>query len=464
MKSSPVHAAPRVHIADLLDVSGWGALQKSIVVFAALTIIFDGMDIQMMGFAIPAMAKEWHVARAAFAPILAVGLFGIAVGTAFGGALGDKLGRRPALILSVLVFAAATLGFGFSHSLTALYMLRLVAGVGIGGALPNATTITAEFTPASRRPLAVTTAIVCVPVGGVFAGLISAKILTSGNWRMLFYIGGAAPLLLAGFLAFALPESPRYLARLPGRRTELIRLLGRMGLIVDQESEFYDHLPRSIDLSAPSEIFGPDKRRDTLALWTAFFCCLLSVYLVFNWLPSVLTGRGLDIAAASKGLAAYNFGGIFGALLFGWWITVKGSRLPMLTGALAAVITAIAVRFVPITATGSHSLLLAALTLHGLFVNAVQTTMYALAAHIYTTRARASGVAGALAVGRMGAIASAFLGSYLLAFGSNNYFFALSAGMAGVLVALFVLRRHIEAPNLLRDVTLRHPSATNILP
>jgi MFS transporter, AAHS family, 4-hydroxybenzoate transporter len=438
--------AKQVHIARLLDESPWSILQKSIVLLSAMTIIFDGMDIQMMGFAIPAIASEWGITRAAFAPVLACGLFGVAIGAGLGGMIGDRIGRRTPVLLSVLVFSAATLAFAFAHSMTALLVLRTIAGLGIGGALPNVTTLTAEFTPTRRRPMAVTSAIVCIPIGGVVAGLISARVLMAGNWRALFYIGGGAPLLLLVVLIAALPESPRYLAKLNDKRAELVDLLGRMHIYVPADSAFIDDHSNSgpYQESAFSEIFGITRRTDTFAIWAAFFCSLMTVYLVFNWLPSVLTGLGLGLRIASQGLAAYNFGGIFGALLFGWWISRKGSRAPLITGTLAGLITAALLAVIPIHGTGSHVLLFTALTLHGLFVNAVQTTMYALAAHIYTTQARATGVACALMVGRTGAIVSALLGASLLGYGTRIYCFALVIGMGAVLTSLGMLRRHIE--------------------
>jgi AAHS family 4-hydroxybenzoate transporter-like MFS transporter len=435
----------RIPVARLLDDSRWSGLQKSVVFLTALTIVFDGLDNQMIGFAVPAIAKDWGVARAAFGPILAFGLVGMSVGTALGGMLGDRIGRRMAMILSVVLFGAATLGFAFTHSLHGMFVLRMIAGLGIGGAVPNATTLAAEFTPANRRPIAVSATIVCVPIGGLLAGLISAQVLATGNWRTLFYIGGIAPLALAALLLVVLPESPRYLARHAERRRELLTLLRRMAMPVREESEFEDERPvPGIAASSFSEIVGKGKLRNTLSLWFAFFCCLLSVYLVFNWLPSVLTGLGLDLKTSSQGLAAYNFGGIFGSLLFAWWVNRKGSRLPMVTGAIAAAATALLARAVPIHPHGDHTLLLAALALHGLFVNAVQVTMFALAAHIYTTRARATGVALAVALGRTGAIASAFLGSSLLAYSVSTYFATLAVGMVGACVGLLLLRHHIE--------------------
>ena len=379
-------------------------------------------------------------------PDTRLGLFGVAAGTACGGIVGDRIGRKKALIMSVLVFGAATLGFAFAHSIAALFVLRLVAGLGIGGALPNATTLTAEFTPARKRPLAVTLSIVFIPLGGVLAGAIASHVLVTGSWRTLFLISALSPLLLALLLMVVLPESPRYLIRQAKPSDQVVALLRRMGIPVEEGSAFYEQAEKEINThSKLSEIFGPGRLHNTLCLWFAFFFTLVAIYLVFNWLPSMLTGHGVDIKTASQGLALYNFGGIFGALAYAWWINRSGSRIPLLVGAACGVITALLTMAVSIKSSDSHTLLLAALTSHGLFTNAVQTTMYALAANIYNTRVRATGVAAALATGRMGAIASAFLGSYVLAFSTNVYFALLAAGMGCAFVALFMLKKHIVA-------------------
>ena len=435
-------------IDSLLDFGPWGTMQKAIVALAALAIIFDGMDIQMMGFAIPAIAKDWSVARAAFSSILALGLIGVTLGTVFGGFLGDRIGRRNALIANVILFGAATFAIAFCHSLHTLLTLRIIAGLGISGALPNAATLTAEFTPRRNRPVAVTLAIVCIPLGGFLAGLISANVLAHGNWRILFWIGGLSPILLGLLLLRLLPESPRYLARHPERAEDLRTLLRRMGKDVPPGVTVVEHVPPQGPTSGlAAELLGPGQVINTLALWIAFFCCLVSVYLVFNWLPSMLSGRGLSLTVASQALAVYNFGGIFGAIFFAWWISKQGSRIPLLTGAIAGLLSALVLRGLPINPAGSHTPLLVALCVHGLFVNAIQTTMYALAAHIYTTKVRATGVASAVAVGRTGAILSAFMGATILGLGTANYFLLLAIGMTGVFIALFILRNHIQVAN-----------------
>ncbi|WP_456735471.1 MFS transporter [Bradyrhizobium sp. USDA 4459] len=192
-------------------------MQKIVVFIAALSIIMDGFDGQLIGFAVPVLIKEWGVTRGDFAPALAAGLVGMGIGSAFAGLLADRFGRRGAVIVSVMVFGLATFCIGFAANLWQIGALRFVAGLGIGGALPSSTTVAAEFTPARRRTLAITATIVCVPLGGMLAGLFAGVVLPNLGWRALFFLGGTLAVLLGFVLLFILPETPRFLARRPAR-------------------------------------------------------------------------------------------------------------------------------------------------------------------------------------------------------------------------------------------------------
>jgi AAHS family 4-hydroxybenzoate transporter-like MFS transporter len=171
------------------------------------------------------------------------------VGSVLAGYFGDRRGRRPALIGCVTVFGLATLGIGFVHHLPMLTVLRVIAGAGIGGALPNAGTLTAEFTPLRRRATAVILTIVCLPLGGMVAGVIAAHILPFYSWRVLFFIGGGTPLALVAVLFFMLPESPRFLGRDPGRSVELGKLMNRLGY----RGPLHEPLPDATEAPAPEK-------------------------------------------------------------------------------------------------------------------------------------------------------------------------------------------------------------------
>src|SRR5689334_16431008 len=177
-----------VDLAELLDGASWSAYQKWITALAALAIIFDGFDIQILGFAIPSLMREWHVARSDFGPVLALGLAGMAVGGPVAGYFGDRVGRRNALVASVAIFGLATVATAFVNGFVGLALLRVLTGMGTGGAVPNAGTLTAEYAPLRRRPMAVKLTLVCVPLGGMLGGLLAAQVLPRFGWRGLYLV------------------------------------------------------------------------------------------------------------------------------------------------------------------------------------------------------------------------------------------------------------------------------------
>jgi AAHS family 4-hydroxybenzoate transporter-like MFS transporter len=432
-----------VDIAPLLDTGSWTAYQKFVTALSALAVIFDGFDIQILGFAVPSLMKEWGLGRPAFGPVLALGLAGMAVGSPLAGYWGDRYGRRPALIGCLTVFGLATLATSFVDSVVGLGILRFVTGLGTGGALPNVSALVAEFAPLRRRPLAVKLTIVCVPLGGMLGGLIAAQVLPAYGWRTLYQVGGVAPLAFAAVLWLLLPESPRLLVQNPRSWPTLERLLHRMGRPVPQGSAFEDAGERKVSDRAPIRaLLGPNHFRDTAGLWLAFLFCLGSIYLIFGWLPTLLSSQGVSVAAASGALAIYNVGGVIGVFVWAGLITKFGSRGPLLSGALAAAGSALLILLVPVTAGGGGTLMLAALALNGMFANAVQTAMYALAAHVYPTAIRASGVAYAAAIGRVGGIFSSIFGATIIGMGAGAYWGFVAISLVIAFVGLALVGRH----------------------
>src|SRR4029077_1835529 len=140
-----------IDVGALLDHSPWTAQQKRWTILAPLAIIFDGFEIQILGVAIPSLVRRWHVARSAFGPVLALGLAGMAVGSPVAGYVGDRFGRRTALIGCVSLFGLATIASSFVGGVVGLAVLRVLTGMGAGGALPNAAALAAEFAPLRRR-------------------------------------------------------------------------------------------------------------------------------------------------------------------------------------------------------------------------------------------------------------------------------------------------------------------------
>ena len=446
MANASPHTQGPVDVGELIDDSRWGPYQKYLVGLTALAIIFDGIDNQLLGVAIPTIMAEWSAPRAAFAPVVALGYFGMMIGGAAAGLAGDRFGRRTALMVTIAIFGAMTLAAAYVNDTTSLGWVRFLAGIGLGGAVPNAATLAAEYVPKHRRPLAVTVTIVCMPLGATIAGILGANLLSSMGWRTLFIVGGAVPLVAAALLARALPESPRYLTRHRERWPELVHLLRRMGHAVPAGAAFTDSAERATQRAPLTVLFQPEFRGDTLALWGSFFSCLLAVYLGFSWLPSLLSGAGFGPGVASTGITAFNLGGVVGAVAGGMAISVYGSRVAMLTMAAGAVAGAIGLSLIPINASTSILLIMIVLTWTGGLINAVQTTMFALAANVYPSQIRATGVGTAVSVGRLGAILSGYAGAWALEYrGSLSYFGLMAAAMAVCFLALAAVRHHVPA-------------------
>ena len=435
-----------VDVGAVLDNGEFGGYQKLLVFATAMTIILDGFDNQVMGAAIPALMKDWHIAtNGPFGAVLTAGMVGMMVGGAIGGLLGDKFGRRVALLGSVVAFGVLTVLVSMANSIETLIVLRFLAGLGLGGAMPTATAISSEYVPRARRPVAVTLTVICVPLGGAFAGWIGGYILPRYGWRVLFGVGGTLPLLLAAFLFFVLPESPRYMASLQARWGELRALLRRLGHDVPEDATFVDPHEKATKRASIGELFVPEFRADTIALFACFLFCFFGAYMGTNWVPRMLAAAKFDVGTASYGLLAWNLGVLLFALVAAFAMPRIGSRTTMLVlaaGSIAGCAVLSMMNIAPVNVLPVFVML----GITGGLINATQTTMYALAANVYPTNIRATGVGTTVAVGRIGGVLSPIIGGSVLALGTQPYFLSIVGTMSVTFLALAMVRRHVPRP------------------
>jgi AAHS family 4-hydroxybenzoate transporter-like MFS transporter len=435
-----------IDVGAAIDEGQWTGYQKLLIFGTALTIILDGVDNQLLPNAVPTLIREWGRPRADFITALSIGPFGMMIGGLVGGMLGDRLGRRTALLGSVVAFAVLTLAIAFVNSIEMLATLRFLAGVGLGGAMPNAATLASEYVPRRQRPFAVTLTIVCIPLGGAIAGELAARVIPAYGWRTLFILGGLIPVVLALVLWKVLPESPRYLAKRRERWPELTRTMRRIGHDVPADVEYTEAAAGApVKSTSIGSLFGPNFVRDTVALCASFFFCLMVNYVVILLLPAMLTADdvGFTQPAASRALAMSNYGGVAGAILGALVIQRLGSRITMLGMSAAAIVSALVLSGTRIDPSDTLFLMVMLLLTGGL-LNAVQTTMYALAAHVYPTEIRSTGVGFAVAIGRIGNVLAGYVGAYALDNGGPpGYFTSMAILMGIVLLSLAAVRRHV---------------------
>jgi AAHS family 4-hydroxybenzoate transporter-like MFS transporter len=439
---------PALDAGRLIDEGPWSTYQKLLIFGTALTIVVDGLDNQLLPNAVPALIREWGLQRSDFTTALAIGPFGMMVGGLAGGLAGDRFGRRPTLIGCVVLFGALTLMMALVETVAALSVLRLLAGIGLGGAMPIAATLASEYVPTRRRAFAVTATVVCVPLGGALAGELAAFVIPASGWRALFIAAGLLTLLIGLALWKLIPESPKFLTRHPARWRELTRILRRSGHNIPVDATF--SAPREMNLAPMTldriaSLFRGGLARDTLALWASFFFGLMVNYVIVLLLPALLASAdiGFGQAAASRALAMSNYGGVAGALLGAIVLQRFGSRVAMLGMATGGVVCGGILAVWPLDPANTVGLMAMLLIAGGLF-NGLQTTMYALAAHVYPTPIRSTGVGTAVAFGRIGNVVAAYAGSVAIDRGGPSAYFVLWSGlMLAVLLALACIRRHV---------------------
>jgi MFS transporter, AAHS family, 4-hydroxybenzoate transporter len=388
-------------------------------------MILDGFDIQVIGFAAPALVAEFGIERGALGPALAAAVIGMSLGAVGIGPFGDRFGRRPALLLSTLLFGTATLLAATAASVTTLAAWRFVTGLGLGGALPSAVALMSEFAPPQRRSQLIVGSLLGIPLGGMACSALAAELIPAFGWRALFIAGGVLPLIAAVLLFLLLPESPRFLAA------------GR---------ERVQWGPHDRGICA---VFTPELTRDALIMALAFFTNAFAVYAFFSWVPLVLTSVGFELADAVRSGLVFNLAGIAGSLLNAWLIARLGSRLPLVTVASVAIFALLGLTWAAapdgVRSAPDATIYFAAIAAAGFGIHALQSGLYIVSAHVFPTECRTSGVGFASGAGRVGGILSSFTGGALLALGeAAGFFLGVAIVLLFTVACLMLLGRHVR--------------------
>jgi AAHS family 4-hydroxybenzoate transporter-like MFS transporter len=408
-----------------------GGLQIRVMALCTLIQICDGYDINSVAWSVPSLIDVWHLPPPAFTTAFLWSSIGILVGALSAGPIGDRVGRKPLLVVSLTIFGVASLLSAFAPSLFVLTVLRFFTGLGIGGAFPGAASLAGDYAPHRRRALLIMASFTGAPIGGFVGGQIVAVLLPHFGWPMIFILGGAFPLILVPALLLWLPESPRFLAtkqKLSPRNAALLRRLD----VVPGQSHYVD-VARENPIKM---LFGRGYPLQTVLLWTIFFCSLLNLFLFGYWMPTVFKLMGMAPAQAVFASSLRDCGAIFAVLYLGWAIDHVGpERSLALHYALGAVFIAmIALVAMP------YALLLAMTFLAGMTIIGSQTGANATCGKLYPARMRTSGLGWALGIGRLGGIAAPVLGGYLLSLGMPpTHIFLSACGFALIAAAATAL-------------------------
>ena len=437
--------AARVNIAELLANSTVGPLQKRVFILCALCLIIDGFDVQAMGYVAPAAFGELEIPLPALGGLLAAANVGVLIGSLLFSPVADKIGRRPVLIGATLFFAVLTIATAFAQSLDQLWWLRLIAGIGMGCIIPNATALVGEFSPAKKRVTLMMTITVGFTAGAALGGFVAAALIESFGWRSVFLVGGAIPLVIALAMITSLPESLQFLAV---RRTNLAALgkwLTKLDptLTVDASTEYVAN-EKSEGGVPVVHLFREGRGMVTVLLWVVNFMNLLNLYTLAGWLPTIMTLNGYSRPTAVLVGTVLQVGGTIGTFGLAWLIARRGF-IPMLTISFALAAASIAVIGSP-GVLMSLTMLFVVVFVAGWCVVGSQPGVNALAATFYPTYLRSTGVGWGLGIGRVGAIVGPMIGGALLAqqWTTQQLFWAAAVPAVVTALTMFSLRWFIR--------------------
>ena len=359
-----------------------------IVALCWLVALCEGMDLQAAGVVAAKLAPAFHLGPGPLGWFFSASTAGLLIGAIIGGRLADHFGRKRILIVSVAVFGLMTLATAMSSTFPILLATRFVTGLGLGGALPNMIALVAEGTDPRQKNLAVSIMYSGMPLGGALVSLVTLVSAFGTTWTSVFYIAGISPLMVVPLLILFLPESRQFLET---RETSL------------SPSNFV------------SALFHEGRLAPTIFLWASFFCTLLVLYLLLNWLPTLLISRGLTKPEAAKVQLVFNLVGAFAAMGAGWVIDTR-FRLPGIIATFLALGSGLVLLISVPTSQGS-ALLIGGLL--GAAALASQSILYAVAPDCYPTAVRGQGVGTAVSAGRFGSIAGPIVAAQLLVGGRS---------------------------------------------
>jgi AAHS family 4-hydroxybenzoate transporter-like MFS transporter len=402
---------PEIYVSRLLDERGLSAFQIRVLVWSVLMALIDGYDIGAIAFAAPHLVASWGVPRGALGPVLSASNIGVLFGSALFGFIGDRYGRKTALIGANILFGVLTVAAAYSTDLTQLFWLRLVAGFGIGGVIPNLVSINAESAPRNLRATLAIIAAGCVPMGGAFAGFVSAILVPHYGWPLLFQIGGIAPLVLALAAIFALPESVKYMALHESQRRRMTALVKaiRPDQPVPDNARFVIEDEQQSPTN-PINLFRNGLWLITPLAWLLFALNLMGYFFLASWMPTLLTAAKLPPATAALASALMQVGGTVGALTLCWWL----QRHRFFAIAIMFVLAVPAVGAIGFAGLTSTAALLTVTFVAGFLVLGIQTGINVVGAMIYPTSLRASGSGWELGIGRFGSIVGPLVGALLV--------------------------------------------------
>ncbi|ETT29487.1 MFS transporter [Paenibacillus sp. FSL H7-0942] len=346
--------------------------QRKLLFSAGMSWLFDAMEVGMISFIVAALAKEWSLSPGQVGVLTSINSIGMALGALLAGALADRFGRKAILMWTLLIFTIASGLSALATGFAVLCALRLVAGIGLGGELPVASTLVSESMPTAERGRAVVLLESFWAGGWIVSALIANFVIPEYGWRIAFAIG-ALPAFYALYLRRAIQDPPRY-----KNHTKLHKITFREKV---------------------ATVWSAPHRRTTLMLWILWFTVIFSYYGMFLWLPSVVMAKGFTLVKSFQYVLIMTIAQLPGYFTAAYFIERYGRKFVLVVYLTLTAFSAIAFGL----ATTEATILTAGICL-SFFNLGAWGGLYAYSPELYPTSVRSTGVGLATSVGRIGGV------------------------------------------------------------
>ncbi|MDO5650769.1 MAG: MFS transporter [Moraxella sp.] len=423
----------QLNVNELIDHAKFTPLHWTILFWCTLIIIFDGYDLVIYGVVLPILMKEWNLDPVTAGMLGSSALFGMMIGAMALGTLSDKLGRKKMIILCIVLFSGFTVLNGFAETPTQFAVMRFIAGLGIGGVMPNVVALMSEYAPKRIRSTLVAVMFSGYGVGGIMSAGLGIWVVPNFGWQVMFFIA-VIPLLLLPFIMKMLPDSVAFMLK-HGQEAKAKEVMQRLVPSENISESDTLTLPAAVKNKAViTDLIKENRLGSTLSFWCAFFMCLLMVYALGSWLPKLMTMAGYGLKSSLMFLLVLNAGGILGA--------VGGGRLSDRFHPKPVLATFFVAGAVSISLLGYNQpqpLLYLLLIIAGAATIGSQILLYAYVAQFYPMNIRSTGLGWASGVGRTGAIIGPMLGGTLLAMALPHHMNFMVFAIPGVIAAIAVV-------------------------
>lgn len=424
-------------IERLIDEGGMAPRQFLIILICMLLNLSDGFDVMSWAFTADRVGNALGLGPEQLGAVASAALAGMMLGAMILAPLSDLFGRRKLIIISVSAIAVAMFLTATVSSFPMLLGFRFIAGLGVGAILASLAAIASEYAPEKYKSLAVVSITLGYPLGAMFAGMIASQILPVYDWPAMYYGGAAVNLLLVVLVWLYIPESMQFLVRKRPenalhRINQTLALIGRPQLAQMPAYEAPEHKSGTL-MHNMLALLAPRHRAKTITLWLTFFFCFICLYFLLSWIPKMLIDAGFAEQQSLMGGTAFNLGAFFGVLLVGFLAT--RFTLSSVIGIFLASSGVLMVFYA--LAPSNFNLLLTVIFVIGILQQGGFTGLYAVAAKVYSSDIKATGIGWAIGLGRFGAVVGPYMAGVLIAGGAtmqlNFTIFAVPMIVGGLL-------------------------------